>query len=272
MAATQNPSPFGRAWKGWQTYQLFAESVKTDLRYVRSTFANNFLQNVLATCSERKLIIPKGTIYWRARRGCTYERITGKDGNFHVCWDEERPYSQTEMKPISNWQSEGRASPRGIPYLYLATTRDTALAEIRPWIGSTISVAQLQIRRDLNIIDCSKHQSNEKTLALIGDTTRSREDGIWAAIDQAFATPVTRDDEAGEYIPTQIIAEVFKREGLNGIVYKSVLSEDGLNVVLFSLCDAGVLNCALYRAASISFDFQPLGSEYFVRDEVNGGA
>ncbi|MFZ0569740.1 MAG: RES domain-containing protein [Rhodomicrobium sp.] len=44
------------------------------------------------------------------------------------------------MKPIPNWLSEGRANPRGIPYLYLASTRDTALAEVRPWIGSHITV------------------------------------------------------------------------------------------------------------------------------------
>jgi hypothetical protein len=272
METEDDASRFGSVWKGWETYQLFAESVKTNLRYVRYRAANDFLENVLATCGNRKLTIPQGNIYWRARLGCEYEQVIREDGDIQVFWNEDRPYSRDGMKPVSNWQSEGRANPRGIPYLYLATTRDTALAEVRPWIGSPISVAQFQIRRDLNVIDCSKHHSKKNTVALIGDKTRSREDGIWIAIDQAFATPVTGDDKGGDYIPTQIIAEMFKCEGFDGIVYKSLLSEDGFNLALFSLDDASVVNCALYKTASISFDFQPEGIEYFVRDEGDSGA
>jgi hypothetical protein len=170
------------------------------------------------------------------------------------------------MKPISNWQSEGRANPRGIPYLYLATTRDTALAEVRPWIGATISVAQLQVRRDLNVIDCSKHHSKDSVLSLIRDRTRPTEDGMWMAIDRAFATPVGRDDESKEYVPTQIIAELFKSEGFDGIVYKSLLSDDGFNLAVFNLDDAGVVHCALYKADAIHFDFQSVGREYSVSD------
>jgi hypothetical protein len=161
------------------------------------------------------------------------------------------------MKPIPNWQSEGRANPRGIPYLYLATTRDTALAEVRPWIGSKISVAQFMIERDLNVIDCSKHHKKEFIRALkLYDKMLNREDGIWAAIDQAFAQPVTRNDESGQYIPTQIIAELFKREGFDGIQYKSLLSENGLNLVLFNLEDASVVGqTTLCTTDSIRFDF-----------------
>jgi hypothetical protein len=169
------------------------------------------------------------------------------------------------MKPVSNWQSEGRANPRGIPYLYLATTRDTALAEVRPWIGATISVANFLVTRDLSVVDCSKNNSMNSLLDIIGDHSRPREDGIWMAIDRAFATPVSRDDESKEYIPTQIIAELFKAAGYDGIVYKSLLSDDGFNLALFNLADASVTHCALFKAASIRFKFEETGAEYWVR-------
>ena len=256
--AADDATPFGPGWEGWQSYRIFEKSVKTNLRYVRSRAENDFLESVLGSCKERKLTMRARRPFWRARKGCEFELVTQKDENIEVCHDEERPYSEKEMKPIANWQSEGRANPRGIPYLYLATTRDTALAEIRPWVGSTISVAQFRTNRDLDIIDCSKHHSKEETLSLLGSTAHTREDGIWMAIDQAFATPVTRDDESGEYIPTQIIAEMFKCEGYDGIAYKSFLSDDGFNVVLFNLNDADVELCALYKVASIRFDFQPV--------------
>ncbi len=265
MTDEQKQTPiFGPAWRGWESYRQFAQSVKADLRYVRSKPASGFLEEVLASCESRKLTIPKGSFFWRARLGCEDEVITDAGGDITVSHIEERPYGREQLKPISNWQSEGRANPRGIPNLYLATDRDTALAEVRPWIGATISVAQLQIQRDLTVIDCSKHHSKDSLFTIIMDPKRPKEDGVWTAIDQAFATPVSKDDEAKEYIPTQIIAELFKSEGFDGIVYKSLLSEEGFNLALFNLDDAEVTYCALYEAASIRFDFRKGNSEYFV--------
>jgi hypothetical protein len=118
MATEGNASTFPPAWWGWEAYRQFAESVKTNLRYVRYRAADDFLAEVLATCGTRRLTIPEGTVYWRARRGCEYEQITvDRDDDISVCWDKPRPYGRDGMKPVSNWQSEGRANPRGIPYL-----------------------------------------------------------------------------------------------------------------------------------------------------------
>jgi hypothetical protein len=259
-----DPFPLGAAWKGWESYNQFAGSVKSNLRFVRSKTASSFLDEILASCTGRRVTIPQKKLFWRARLGCESEEvIDGDDGDLRVGHMEDRPYSPSGMKPIPNWQSEGRANPRGIPCLYLATTRDTALAEVRPWIGATISVAQLRIMRDLTLIDCSKHHAKDSLLEIIGDKARPREDGIWIAIDRAFATPVSRDDESKEYIATQIIAELFKSTGYDGIVYKSLLSEDGFNLALFNLNDAEVVNSALFKADSISFDFHDMGSTVF---------
>ena len=89
---------------------------------------------------------------------------------------------------------------------------------------------------------------------------------MWMAIDRAFATPVSRDDEPKEYIPTQIIAEVFKSEGFDGITYKSLLSDDGFNLALFDLEAAGIVHCALRKVSAIRFDFLDIGNEYFLGD------
>jgi RES domain-containing protein len=165
------------------------------------------------------------------------------------------------MKPIPNWHGEGRANPRGILALYLATTRDTALAEVRPWIGAMISVAQLVTERELNVIDCSKYHKPENFLDIFDDQTKSRADGIWMAIDRAFATPVSKEDEAKDYIPTQVLTDLFKAEGYDGVVYKSLLSDDGYNVALFNLDHAKVANCSLYRLNSIQFKFRDQGTQ-----------
>lgn len=238
--------------QGIALYHVFADSVKTDQRYFRNRASEVFLEEVAASIGDRALKISKDSIFWRARLGGEKESVTG-DG---VRWEEDRPHQAEGMKPIPNWLSEGRANPRGIPYLYLASTRETALAEVRPWIGSNITVSQFKIERDLVVIDCSKHHSSKALRALVRDKALGREDGMWIAIDRAFATPVTREDESGLYIPTQIIAEYFKHKGYNGIRYKSLLSDEGHNLALFDLNDATVVDCVLYAADSINFNFQ----------------
>jgi hypothetical protein len=267
MATTETRLPFGPAWDGWESYNAFATSVKSGLRYVRSKASEQFLAKVRASCATRRLVIPQKEIFWRARLGCEYEQVSNTHPDITVVHDEERPYKQEGMKPIPNWQGEGRANPRGIPSLYLATTRDTALAEVRPWLGATISVAQLQVERCLHVIDCAKHHSRDSIVSIdslvrvFRDHTKTEEDGIWFAIDRAFATPVSKEDEARDYIPTQIIAELFKSEGYDGIVYKSLLSDDGLNIALFNLDDANVIHGALFKTDSINFGFKETGTD-----------
>ncbi|WP_424666577.1 RES family NAD+ phosphorylase [Candidatus Binatus sp.] len=62
------------------------------------------------------------------------------------------------MVPLSDRAREGRVNPKGIPCLYLATHKDTALSEVRPGKGSLISVAQFQTCRDLTIINVTTHR------------------------------------------------------------------------------------------------------------------
>ncbi len=61
------------------------------------------------------------------------------------------------MRPLKDSATEGRANPKGIPCLYVASERETAMSEIRPWIGSTVSVAKFSNKNELRLIDFSKH-------------------------------------------------------------------------------------------------------------------
>ncbi len=55
--------------------------------------------------------------------------------------------------PPRHLASHGRANPAGIPYLYLASTIQTAVCEIRPHTGESVCVAEFKIHVDLNIAD-----------------------------------------------------------------------------------------------------------------------
>ncbi|KRP88636.1 hypothetical protein AOQ73_27945 [Bradyrhizobium pachyrhizi] len=88
------------------------------------------------------------------------------------------------------------------------------------------------------------------------------------AIDQAFVTPIGKDVESKEYIATQISAELFKAAGFGGIVYKSLLTDEGFNLALFDLDAADVINCGIFSASSMRFEFKESGNPYFVRPKA----
>jgi len=67
----------------------------------------------------------------------------------------------------------------------------------------------------------------------------------------------------GQCAPTQIISELFKREGLDGVAYKSNLGK-GFNLVLFNLEAADIINCSLFRVKSVEYTFDEAANPYFV--------
>jgi hypothetical protein len=167
------------------------------------------------------------------------------------------------MKPLRDRASEGRANPKGIPYLYLATREKTAILEVRPWIGSYVSVGQFKLRGDCLLVDCSRYPG-EVPFYFKEPNAAERERAVWIAIDRAFAEPTTREDDVADYAATQIIAEVFKREGFDGIVYKSNFGKDSYNIVLFNIEAADLINCAVCRVGKVDIEYDERDSRYFI--------
>ena len=135
---------------------------------------------------------------------------------------------------------EGRVNPKGIPCLYLAEDHTTAINEVRPWGESFVTVAESVTRRELRLVDCTVG------IRPIGGTVAVNDSLEWNMIDHTFSLPVTASDDRAEYAATQILAEVFRQEGYDGIVYKSSFTSKN-KVALFSLDDAGCLQPILYR-------------------------
>ena len=57
---------------------------------------------------------------------------------------------------------------------------------------------------------------------------------------------------------------MFKREGYDGVAYKSNLSS-GSNLALFDLKAADIINCCLYQVKSVVFEFDQAANPYFVQ-------
>lgn len=90
------------------------------------------------------------------------------------------------MKPLPHSAREGRVNPKGIPCLYLADDKDTAMAEIRPWVGSYISVGQFKTLRNLNLVDCSVKHAQGLTFYHTEPAPAEREEAVWAEMTALF--------------------------------------------------------------------------------------
>ena len=67
---------------------------------------------------------------------------------------EVPPFSAKEMEPPpDDLATPGRINPEGIPYLYCSDDLDTAGSELRPWKGALITIAELKINKDIEIVD-----------------------------------------------------------------------------------------------------------------------
>lgn len=219
-------------------YEHFVDSVMSGIRFFRDVKQEAFLEAVNQTCHKRKTIIEKGTVVFRAQIGsATYEH--NQDGEvFHSCisFDEER------MRPWKNKSNEGRLNSKGVPIFYCASHCETAIAEIRPWIGSVVSVAEFSFTRDLKIINYHQDDMGDQHFLKVLNfawqdqqpAASDKEVTAWHNIDRAFSEPVTPNDTQADYLPTQILAELFQREGFDGIAYKSSVGE-GINVGCLTL-------------------------------------
>lgn len=237
------------SFRSADSYWRFAQSVRAERRYIHTKGARAFLRAVVESAKRRVDTAPGGSYLWRAQRGAATINvpISGTDETV----EEDYPFGVDRMRPIPSRAREGRANPKGIPHLYLATKRDTAVAEVRPWKAGVVSVGQFQIARDLRLVNTTIDSRRTFYPGAQPDPAK-RETAVWGDIDAAFAAPTTLSDDASEYVPTQILAEVFKDHSFDGIAYHSAYGP-GHNVVLFDLAAARQVNCRLVRVKEINF-------------------
>jgi hypothetical protein len=243
-------------FKSGFAYIHYSESVRYKYRFAHTDSVTDFIQSLVETSAQRVRDIPKNFPMWRAQLGNGLRDRKIDHPDLTVIVEEPIPFSAERMKPRRNAAHEGRANPKGIPCLYVATDKETAMSEVRPWIGAAVSLGKFESTRALRMVDLSVGHDFKLTADhLLGDlSTQEIEEGIWAQVDKAFSTPVTDDLGTAEYAPTQVIAEAFRREGFDGLIYRSALS-GGFNMALFDMESAELKKCWLYCVDQIAFTF-----------------
>ena len=245
-------------FRSWLSYWNFQHSIQRDSRYMRTEENEEFLNAVRATAAARSVRVQQSSIYWRAQLGHSCREIIQGEGTF----PEPCAFPATRMIPLSDRAAEGRVNPKGIPCLYLATRAEVAVSEVRPWIGAYVSLGRFETVRELRIVNCA-HDHGKSLLYYsmkgTNPTPEKVETIIWSNIDMAFAEPAAREDDTAGYAATQIIAELFKMEGYDGIEYRSNCGEDSHNLALFDIDAARLVERSLQKVTKVTVESQEYG-------------
>ncbi|MGA2434619.1 MAG: RES family NAD+ phosphorylase [Bryobacteraceae bacterium] len=204
---------------------------------MRTPEDNDFIEAVLATSSGKSQEVPVDQTVWRAQIGYNPSKLDEVDG--------EVPLLRERMKPPQNWLLEGRApegriNPQGIPFLYVATNRETTIGEVRPSLGELVSVAEFRTNKPVRLINCTTDEEKIRNVFYSKEPEgEERTLAVWRDIDRAFSRPVVASGDRADYAATQFLAELFRYNGFDGVAYRSSFGP-GHNIALFDLNVADV--------------------------------
>lgn len=137
--------------------------------------------------------------------------------------------------------SEGRCNLNGVSYLYAALDEHTAIAEIRPHIKDKISVALLKPVRDLKLVN----------LDFDPNKVVCGEDFLFNNIQHDFS--LIHKKQHGDYLITQYITSLIEHLGYDGLCFRSSLTTNGTNYVIFNPDNCSVQSSKLFLLSNVKY-------------------
>ncbi|NQU99493.1 MAG: RES family NAD+ phosphorylase [Parcubacteria group bacterium] len=216
-------------YKDWED---FCSYIVGENRYILNNKYKKLIEEIITLAKKREHFLESGSIFWRARTS-KRPRVNNEG---KIISDQ---YTKEEMSfPPKEKAKDGRANPAGISYLYLAETLQTAIAEVKPYIGDRITIASFNLNKKIKVVDIRKDAPSLLEAMVTED--KASFSHVWFGIKMYFSLPV-RPEETKNYIPTQYIAELFKNNGYDGIIFDSVQKKDTFNLVLFNPLNAQII-------------------------------
>ena len=170
-------------------------------------------------------LVLEGTQYYRARKG--YNSKKHPSGGI-LTEPHYEPHSGTKIgAPSPLLAGTGRMNRPGISFLYLASNRETTIAELRPHPGEYISVGQFKAVRELKVADFSNID-----LYNFYQTDRKLEDFVFLLnLNKLFQAKISPDNR-DKYSITQFFSDVSRQLGYDGISFTSSVGS-GVNLTIF---------------------------------------
>ncbi len=176
----------------------------------------------------------------------------------------------------------GRMNAAGQPAFYGATDVQTALAEVRPPVGSWVVVAKFSITRALKLLDLKRlgQVTLSKDASLFDANTKAqaeRRDFLRLFCEKIVA-PVMPESQERNYLITQVVADYLSmhpRASIDGIIYPSVQrssegsSSTGENIVLFHKAATAVHADSDGATAEVElWEYEEEGPERYFRPRI----
>ena len=242
-------STFKSTW----SYHQFEQRVRGSARYVRHPDDQTFLDTLVIQGKNNIETLQAGTALWRAQLGYV-------DSIDYM----PQPLPPKRMIPLEDRASEGRANAKGIPVLYCATQRETAMAEVRPWIGSYISVGYFSVAREIRVINFAT-----ETI----DASSSWENFLQKNGTRRYGHPlIVLSPSPHHALMTQLnmsrpksLQKRLRTMGLT--VLGTGFPSEGLGLYLTSalLTWSG---CQLFNTHKLQFTFQEIAKRHYVTDQA----
>ena len=169
-------------------------------------------------------------------------------------------------------------NPQGIAVFYGALSEETAIAEVRPPVGSRVGVGRFELLRPVKLLDVAALR-DVLVQGSIFDASflrRLEHATFLERLSYQISQAVMPNDEPFDYLVTQAIAEYLseiREPPLDGIIFDSAqVGKGGSNIVLFHP-SCRVRPIELPAGTKISADLghmtdEGFDTDYFVWEEV----
>ena len=171
--------------------------------------------------------------------------------------DEEKPFwgfdeSNSDAPPKKS-AIAGRANSCGISFLYATTDKKTAIMEMKPQIGQNFNICKIETCKDIRIFDFTYTSVELKEDEYL-------KSGDLYVISKEFSQP--NFGNADDYVPTQYLCEYLREKGFDGIKYKSAVSPDGINLIIFDTNSEDkpykIVESRVYAVSNINVEFEQI--------------
>lgn len=261
---------FEKAYKLWDN---FKSEILFNNRFI---LKHEVLDYIKHFAEKNKIYIEKDKILYRARiftNDSSYIRYINKDFNSEKGSDrytqlrnqfyKQNIQSRSEsgfwgygekesfVPPNNDRVSNGRVNPAFIKYLYTSENPYTAMVEVRPYLGSKVSIAEIKVDDTVCITDFSRFYNFENDFESL----------LIFQIISDFSKP--SDSDIKHYLPTQYVAEFIKSLGFHGIRFNSSLHRSGKNITFFKYDKCKPISSKLYEIKDICYESQSLAPNEF---------
>ena len=188
----------------------------------------DYVERLVASALQCATELPAGTRLYRAR-------IHPKEKELET---EPLPWSEVGMAPRGLVRG-ARLNPDRISCLYCSFAPETAVAEVRPWLGARVSIGCYVSKVGLRVVDLRQEAADR-----LGDIHLM-------AVAHMIGRPVGFDDRES-YLPSQFLSEQLKAREVFGVRFDSSLSPGGSNIALYS--EFGLRKASLELRQVVSVD------------------